>query len=181
MDDKTLEGILENCKGLENFSLLESYGFGKLKIHNPNLKILQLNALELDEMVVFAERLEVLLLDTLTFPESLNIYSPSLRVIHSYNNSMLGSMFASDAGKQILKASELLGNYRNFWDSRSNFFLRLSKLSIDMDLNYIQECGLIYAFMGLCNRLETLEVTLPELITFTGFQFLSCSMINAPV
>ncbi|XP_028763761.1 F-box protein At1g80960-like [Neltuma alba] len=161
IDDETLEGILENCQGLENFSLLESYGFGKLQIHNPNLKVLQLSVLELDEIVVFAERLEVLLFDSLAYPGSLKIYSPSLRVIHSYSNSMLGQMFALSAGKQVLKASELLGNYRHFWDSRSNFFLSLSKFSIDMDLNDVQDCRLISTFMKLCTRLETLEITLP--------------------
>ena len=61
IDDETLNEILEKCRALENFSLVESFGFAKLRICNPNLKILQLYALELDEIVVFAESIVSLL------------------------------------------------------------------------------------------------------------------------
>ncbi|XP_054817099.1 F-box protein At1g80960-like [Prosopis cineraria] len=159
IEDEILNGILENTNGLENFSLIESFGFRKLQIHNPNLKVLQLNAVQLDEIVVFAEKLGLLLLDTVTRPGSLKIYSPNLRVIHSYDKSIIGSILA--AGRHVLKASEFLGNYRHFWYSRSDVFKHLSKLSIDLDLNDTQACRLVSTFMRLCTCLETLEITLP--------------------
>ncbi|XP_028763758.1 F-box protein At1g80960-like [Neltuma alba] len=57
IDDETLDGILKNCKGLENICLFECSGFSNFEIQNTNLKVLQLIALVLEKILVFAERL----------------------------------------------------------------------------------------------------------------------------
>ncbi|KAK4285790.1 hypothetical protein QN277_002440 [Acacia crassicarpa] len=161
IDDETIGGIFKNCVGLENVCLLECFGFTKIEIHNPNLKILQLYALILDKLVLFTEKLEVLLLDTVTTPMSMQIYSLSLSILHCYNHSTFGSMLALTEEKTVLKAFHLLGYFRYFWDSRSNVLQTLTRLSIDLDLNDAIECILFASFLRLCTCLQTLEITLP--------------------
>ncbi|XP_054817100.1 putative F-box/LRR-repeat protein At5g02930 [Prosopis cineraria] len=117
VDDKNLDRIFKNCKGLENMCLDEcTTGFSKLEIHYPNLSVLQLHAMKLDGLIVFAERLEVLLLDTIISPWSMDIYSLSLRVIHCYNHSILGSMLSLIEERNVLKAFDLLGYFRYYWE-----------------------------------------------------------------
>ncbi|KAI9083579.1 hypothetical protein K1719_034521 [Acacia pycnantha] len=164
IDDETLDGILKNCVGLENICLVECSGFRNIEIHNPNLKVLQLNTLVLEEIVAFADRLEVLLLDTVISPNRMKIYSSSLRVIHCYDQSTFGPMLASTVGRPVLQASHLLGGYQRYWGERSNILQTLSKVSIDLDLNDIRQCVSLICFYSVCTRLETLEITLPAII-----------------
>ncbi|KAF7835130.1 F-box protein [Senna tora] len=162
--DETLDEILKNCEGLESFSLLESLGFKKLQIKNPNLKFLQLQSLQARDIVISCEKLEVLCLDSLTYPNRFKIYSPRLKVFQSYNYSILGDMLATDEGKNLLFTDNLLQSYIEFWDPlKSNIFLTLRKLSLDMNLNDLFESRSLLSFLKLCTRVETLEITLPVL------------------
>lgn len=117
MNDKTFEKILKKCVALETICIHECYGFHRIEIHNPILKVLQISGLFLVKLVVFAEKLEVLLLDTVTSMSNMSIYTLSLRVIHCYSHSAFGSMLALTEGKDILRAFDLLGYFRSFWVS----------------------------------------------------------------
>ncbi|KAF7838600.1 F-box protein [Senna tora] len=162
--DETLDGILKICKGLESFSLLKSRGFKKIQIMNPNLKFLQLQSLQAHDIVISCEKLEVLCLDSLTYPHSFKIYSPRLEVFQSCNYSILGDMLAIEEGKDLLFTDDLLHSYIKYRDPlKSNIFLTLRKLSLDMNLNDLFESRLLLSFLKLCTRLETLEITQPAL------------------
>ncbi|XP_028796127.1 putative F-box protein At1g67390 [Neltuma alba] len=163
IDDTTLNEILKNCQRLENLCLDQctAGGYLKLEIHNPNLRVLQLYATKIEKLVLVAEKLEVLVFDTLIDPRIMELYSLNLRAIHCYTHSMVGSVTAYIEGRYLLKAYDLLGYFRWYWGSESNILLTLSKISIDIDLNDAIECHLFVCFMRLCTRLETLEITLP--------------------
>nr|XP_027186719.1 F-box protein At3g60790-like [Cicer arietinum] len=79
MVDSIINGILENCFGLEKFCLIESDGFDSLKIENKNLKYLELLGLNVKEIDVNVEELHVLVINFLTCPpKGLRIYSQNL-------------------------------------------------------------------------------------------------------
>ncbi|KAI4333416.1 hypothetical protein L6164_018236 [Bauhinia variegata] len=85
VDDKTLSGILQSCNFLEKFRLCESDGFKKLKIQNPNLKVLELADFSVKVIKVLVEGLQVLILGTLCCPgNKFIINARSLRVFWSH-------------------------------------------------------------------------------------------------
>lgn len=109
LDDVTLSGILENCVVVENFSLLECIGFERVIIMRSTLKVLQLQALCVDELQISCENLDVMMLDSIICPmQSLSIYAPCLRTFHTYCNSMYGRMLSVRNGNSIVKTHEIL-------------------------------------------------------------------------
>ncbi|KAI4333417.1 hypothetical protein L6164_018237 [Bauhinia variegata] len=85
VDEKILSGILQSCNFLEKFKLSESNGFKKLKIQNPNLKLLELAEFSVKAIEVLVEGLQVLILGTLFCPANeFIINARSLRMFYSH-------------------------------------------------------------------------------------------------
>ncbi|KAL9322137.1 hypothetical protein ACSQ67_010190 [Phaseolus vulgaris] len=111
LDDGTLSGILKNCVVLENFNLLESTGFERLIIVKSTLRVLQLQALCVDEIQLCCNNLEVLLLESVICAvKNVSISSPYLKTFHSYSNSMYAKMLSVENGKSIMKTHEVLAH-----------------------------------------------------------------------
>lgn len=75
------------------------------------MKVLRLQALQVDGIVASTKRIEVLWLDSLTYPISMKIYSQSPKAFQSYSNSIFGVMLALIERKFVLKTHYLLDNY----------------------------------------------------------------------
>ncbi|XP_027342966.1 F-box protein At1g80960-like [Abrus precatorius] len=186
LDDVTLSGILENCVLLENFMLLESTGFESLVIVKSKLKVLQIQALCVEEIEIIAENLEVLLLDSIICSaKDVSIHAPFLKTFRSYNYSMYARMVSNEERKSIMKAhqifarcADLLGEEAREWQlsknshvanriptragpTTCNIFRNLSTLSMDLDLNNIREAGILSYIMRLCTNLQVIEIALP--------------------
>ncbi|KAG4960666.1 F-box protein [Glycine soja] len=163
LDDVTLSGILENCVVVENFSLLECIGFERVIIMRSTLKVLQLQALCVDELQISCENLDVMMLDSIICPmQSLSIYAPCLRTFHTYCNSMYGRMLSVRNGNSIVKTHEILTHCCGLLGSpNGNIFQNVSTLCIDLDLNNIREAEVLSYVLKLCPNLQVLEIALP--------------------
>ncbi|XP_073225615.1 F-box protein At1g80960-like [Cicer arietinum] len=114
MVDSIINGILENCFGLEKFCLIESDGFDSLKIENKNLKYLELLLLDVEEIDVNVEELHVLVIDSLRCPpKGLRIYSQNL-----WNFSYTCNSDPQD----ILQTREVFENCSNLLVEESSVF-----------------------------------------------------------
>ncbi|XP_045802763.1 putative F-box protein At1g67390 [Trifolium pratense] len=160
LDDFVLSGILQNCVALENFSLIESTGFTKLIIVNSNLKILRLQALCVCRLEVIAQNLEVLFLDSITCPvKNLSIYAPSLSNFesHSYSISSI------EERTFVMKSYDIIAYFIDLSMQQScNILPKLSAMSLDLDLNNLEEIMYLSSALGLCTSLQVLDITLPE-------------------
>lgn len=116
MKNETISGILKNCWGLEKFSLIDSIGFNILKIENPGLRFLELKKLSVNEIEVYAEDLQVVVIDSLICPgKSLKIYSQNLRTFSSSYDQ---------TAQMNLKTHEILENCSDlFVSSLPSYFL----------------------------------------------------------
>ncbi|KAK7324454.1 hypothetical protein VNO77_28014 [Canavalia gladiata] len=163
MKDNTVDGILKNCLGLEDFSLVESAGFRKLKIQNQGLKALELQWLVVDEIDVFAENLQDLVLNSLICPtKGLSFFAPNLNFFLSGCNAIAQKIQARSHGQQILKTQDILENCSDLLGSQTtSIFRNLLTLSIDLDLNNIREAMALSFILRSCFYLKTLEITLP--------------------
>lgn len=123
LDEVTLSGILENCVVLENFSLVESYGFTRLVIIiKSKLRVLKLQALCVDLLEIFAENLEVMFLDSIICPaKNLSIYAPSLHNLCSDYNSIFSIMPFVEERESIVKTHEILACYSDLSVSSNAF------------------------------------------------------------
>ncbi|CAJ1957824.1 unnamed protein product [Sphenostylis stenocarpa] len=163
LDDVTLGGILENCVVLENFSLLESTGFKRLLIVKSTLRVLQLQALCVDDIQLCCDNLEVLFIDSVICPvHNVDISSPNLRTCHSYSNSMYARMLSAETGKSILKTHEFLSRCSGLVGFRmTNIFENVSTLCIDLDLTHMIEACVLSYFLKLCSNLQVIRIALP--------------------
>ncbi|TKY66587.1 putative F-box protein [Spatholobus suberectus] len=174
IEDETLNGILENCSCLENFSLIESTGFNKLKILNLTLKFLELQWLTVGEIEVFVENLEVIVLNSLICPiKGLRIFAPKMRSFHSgcnatalrmqanRPNAIVQRVQANQPEQRVLKTQDILENCSDLLGSQTvNTFQNLLTLSIDLDLNNIREALSLSYILRSCLYLENLEITI---------------------
>ncbi|XP_057444064.1 putative F-box protein At1g67390 [Lotus japonicus] len=166
LNDISLSGILEACKGLENFSLVESTGFQTLIIVKSSLRVLQLQALCLDEVEINCPNLEVLQLDSVKCPlQHLIINAPSLRTFHSYCYSIFARLLPINEGRYVLKTHEILAHCSSSLSEspNGNFLQNLSNMSMDLNLNCISEVMDLSLVLRFCTNLQTLEVALPTL------------------
>ncbi|XP_057444065.1 F-box protein At1g80960-like [Lotus japonicus] len=166
LDDISLSGILEACKGLENFSLVESTGFQTLIIVKSSIRVLQLQALLLDEVEINCPNLEVLQLDSVKCPlQHLIINAPSLRTFHSYCYSIFARLLPINEGRYVLKTHEIFAHCNSSLSEspNGNFLQNLSNMSMDLNLNRISEVMDLSLVLRLCTNLQTLEVALPDL------------------
>lgn len=100
---------------LENFDLHESVGFIELNIMHQSLKVLQLQALFVDEIKISCQNLEDVLLDSIICPtKAVSIYAPNLRAFRSYCYSTFGRMLSVKEGKSIVKTHEILAHCNDF-------------------------------------------------------------------
>ncbi|KAK7324460.1 hypothetical protein VNO77_28020 [Canavalia gladiata] len=181
LDDETLNGILQNCVVLENFSLLESSGFEELVIEKSKLKVLQLQALFVDEIDISCENLEILLLDSMICEvKNVRIYAPCLRTFRSYCYSIYARMLSVKGGKSIVKTHDILATLSGYLARAPscNIFQNLSTLSIDLDLNKISEATILSYVLNLCTSLQAIEITLP---VFMPRNFVYNSNISHPM
>ncbi|CAK8574985.1 unnamed protein product [Lathyrus sativus] len=164
MVDTTINGILQNCYGLEKFSLVESKGFNSIKIENKSLKTLELFRLNVRNIHVRVEELQILVIDSIICPpKDLRIYSENIRTFCSaYNPFDQRTQLHYRQRNKILKTQDILENCSDLFKSRSiNIFRKLLTLSIDLDLNNIREVlALSYVLMS-CGLLQTLKITIP--------------------
>ncbi|RDY11759.1 F-box protein, partial [Mucuna pruriens] len=163
LDDETLSGILENCVVLENFSLLQSIGFARLIIVKSTIKVLQLQALCVDELQISCNNLDVLLLDSIICPvKNVSIYAPCLKNFHSYSNSMYARMLSIKNEKPMVKTHDILAHCSGLWGSPNrNIFQNVSTLSFDLDLNNMREARVLSDVLKLCRNLQVIEIALP--------------------
>ncbi|XP_027192075.1 F-box protein At1g80960-like [Cicer arietinum] len=154
-----INGILENCFGLEKFCLIQSYGFDSLKIENKNLKYLELLGLNVKEIDVNAEELQVLVIDSLRCPpKGIRIYSRNLRNF-SYACNLIPQEIES---QDILRTRDALENCSDLLVYKPiNIFQNLLTLSIDLDLNNIRDALVFSYILTTCFYLNTLELTIP--------------------
>ncbi|KAK7247127.1 hypothetical protein RIF29_42004 [Crotalaria pallida] len=152
--NKALNLILKNCSRLQEFSLIDSTGFKKLRIRNPSLRFLELQSLSVHEIDIAIENLEVLVLENVTCPpNSLKIYALHLMAFHSRCNSTTqGNMQTPDI---IKNCSDIFEPYR------INIFRYLLTLAIDFDLNNVDEAPALSFVLRSCLYLQTLEITIP--------------------
>ncbi|KAI5391797.1 F-box protein At1g80960 [Lathyrus oleraceus] len=164
MVDTTINGILQNCYGLEKFSLVKSKGFNSIKIENKSLKILELFWLNVGKIHVRVEDLQVLAIDSIICPpKDLRIYSENIRSFCSaYNPFDQRTQLRYNERNNILKTQDILENCSDLFKSQPiNIFRKLLTLSIDLDLNNIREVlALSYVLMS-CSLLNTLKITIP--------------------
>ncbi|CAI8618431.1 unnamed protein product [Vicia faba] len=159
MKNETINGILKKCLGLEKFSLIGSIGFDILKIKSPGLKFLELKKLRVKEIEVYAEDLQVVVIDSLVCPgKCLKIYSQNLRTFSS----------SYDQTTQMsLKTHEILENCSDLFESQmTNIFLFLLTLSIELNLNNLREVLPLSYILRSCIHLKTLEITIPIVEAF---------------
>ncbi|KAK7324461.1 hypothetical protein VNO77_28021 [Canavalia gladiata] len=164
LNDETLNGILENCEVLEIFSLLESTGFENLVVGKSRLKVLQLQALCVEELVISCMDLEVLLLDSIICKaEGINIYAPCLKTFHSYCCSIYARMLSVKGGKSIVTTYEIFANCTRSLGHTPSFkgFENLSTLTMDLDLNNKVEAVVLSNILKLCTSLQVIEIALP--------------------
>ncbi|KAK7324451.1 hypothetical protein VNO77_28010 [Canavalia gladiata] len=157
LNDKTINGILANCVSLENFRLIRSDGFSKIYIKNSNLKLLELKYLRMNDIEVYAENLQVLVLASVVCPlKNLVLVAQNLRVLNCCNNRHFPIL------DPVLKYQDLLeicSDLREF--KRSYIFRNLSSLSIDLDLNKEREALSILSILGSSVHLQTLRIIVP--------------------
>jgi len=108
LQSETMNDVLKNCLGLENFSLIQSSVLGILKIKNPSLKCLELKWLMLRGVDVYVEDLQNVVIDSLICPvKSLQIYSENLKTFYSSYDPIVKSVLER---KMCLKTQEILEN-----------------------------------------------------------------------
>ncbi|KAK7324462.1 hypothetical protein VNO77_28022 [Canavalia gladiata] len=164
LDAETLNGILKNCEGLENFSLLESTGFNRLVIQKSKLKVLQLQALCVEETEICCMALEVLLLDSIICDAvKMAIFAPFLREFNCYCCSIYGRMLSVKRGKSILQAHLIFSNCFGFFGRPPicKFFQNLSTLSIDLDLTSMLKAMILSIVFKSTPNLQAIEIALP--------------------
>ncbi|XP_057451949.1 putative F-box protein At1g67390 [Lotus japonicus] len=163
MEEGVVNDVLEKCSNLERFSLVESTGFKKLKICNPSLKFLELRWLVVNEIDVFVENLQDLVLDSLLCPpKGLKIYIVDLRTFHSGCNPMAQKIQAKYFGQSVMKSQDILENSSGLFESQTiNIFRNLLTMSIDLDLNNIREALALSFVLRSCIYLESLDITIP--------------------
>ncbi|RDY00230.1 F-box protein, partial [Mucuna pruriens] len=163
MKDEIVTGILENCLRLEKFSLIESFGFEKLKILNLSLKFLELQLLMVGEIEVFVENLQVMVLNSLICPiKGLRIFAPKLKSFCSSYDATAQIMQGNRTEQYVLKTQDILENCSDLLGSQTiNNFENLLTLSIDLDLNNIREALSLSFVLRSCLYLENLEITVP--------------------
>jgi len=123
LQSETINEILKKCLGLEKFSLIESNGFDVLKIKNPNLKFLELKWLNVEEIDIYIEGLQVVVIDSLICPKKrLKIYYQNLNTFSSSYDPIVKSIYSS--GKS-LKTHEILENCSDLFVSSSVFIFIL--------------------------------------------------------
>ncbi|XP_057444062.1 putative F-box protein At1g67390 [Lotus japonicus] len=159
LNDISLSGILD-------FSLVESTEFQTLIIVKSSLRVLQLQALCLDEVEINCPNLEVLQLDSVKCPlQHLIINAPSLRTFHSYCYSIFARLLPINEGRYVLKTHEILAHCSSSLSEspNGNFLQNLSNISMDLNLNCISEVMDLSLVLRFCTNLQTLEVALPTL------------------
>ena len=108
LHSETINDVLNNCLGLEKFSLIQSSVLGILKIKNPSLKCLELKWLILKGVDVYVEDLQVVVIDSLYCPaKGLQIYSQNLKTLYSSYDPIDKGILAR---KMCLKTQEILEN-----------------------------------------------------------------------
>ncbi|XP_027342972.1 F-box protein At1g80960-like [Abrus precatorius] len=157
MPDEIINGILRSCVSLENFSLIRSYGFKEIKINNSCLKFLELNYLRVDNMELYAENLEVLVLDSFgCYASNLVLVAPNLRVLNCCRRQCVPESY------DVLKYHILLEYCSDFWESKRSIICgKLSSLSIDLDLNNVREALSISNILRSSIELRSLRVFIP--------------------
>jgi hypothetical protein len=84
LKNNIIGGILENCLGLEKFSLIDSKGFNYLNIENRSLKTLEFLRLNVRDIRVHVKGLQNLVIDSLICPsKGFKIYSEKLLSFYS--------------------------------------------------------------------------------------------------
>jgi hypothetical protein len=84
LKNNIIDGILENCLGLEKFSLIDSKGFNYLNIENRSLKTLEFLRLNVRDIRVHVKGLQNLVIDSLICPsKGFKIYSEKLLSFYS--------------------------------------------------------------------------------------------------
>ncbi|WJX49220.1 hypothetical protein P8452_35682 [Trifolium repens] len=154
LKNNIIDGILENCLGLEKFSLIDSKGFNYLNIENRSLKTLEFLRLNVRDIRVHVKGLQNLVIDSLICPsKGFKIYSEKLLSFYST---------CDPSSHWIHMSNDYFENCSNFLESHStNIFHNLLTLSIDLDLNNIRE-ALPFSYVLLsCNYLNTLNINIP--------------------
>jgi len=123
LQSETINGILKKCLGLEKFSLVQSTGFNVLEIKNPNLKFLELKWLTVEEINVYIEGLQAVVLDSLICPEKgLKMYSQNLNTFYSSYDPIVQIIYLR---KKNLKTHEILENCSDLFVSSPPFIFIL--------------------------------------------------------
>ncbi|CAJ1978615.1 unnamed protein product [Sphenostylis stenocarpa] len=163
MRAETINGVLDNCLFLEKFSLIDSFGFKELKIMNTRIKYLELLRLVVDEIDVFIENLQVLVLNSLICPpKGLKIFTPKLKSFYYVYNAPTKKVQANNPEVRVLKTQDIFENCSHLLGSRTmNIFQNLFVLSIDLDLNNIREILSLSFVLRSCLYLKNLEITVP--------------------
>ncbi|XP_027342973.1 F-box protein At1g80960-like [Abrus precatorius] len=156
MREGALNAILKSCASLENLTILNSFGFRKIEIQNPNLKFLELNLLRLHRIEIFTMSLEVLTLISIAcLAKNLAIVAPNLKVLHCHDNRQ-------NPISNVLNTQELLEHHSGFWDfTKGSVFQNLSSLSVDLDLNNVRECLILSHILRSSADLQTLKIYIP--------------------
>ncbi|CAL5213148.1 unnamed protein product [Lathyrus oleraceus] len=159
MKNEIIDGILKKCPGLEEFSLIDSMGFDMLKIKSPYLRFLELKKLRFDQIEVYAEDLQVVVIDSIFCPTKfLKIYSQNLR---NFSSSY------DQKAHMSLKTHEILENCSDLLEPQTtNIFQFLMTLSIQLNMNNLREVLPFSYILRSCIHLKTLEITIPIVEAF---------------
>ena len=98
--------FLSNCLSLESITLKQCMIGPKIMIHNPSVKVLHLEQVNMRNIQVSAMNLEVMVLDSVFCqPQSVVIVAPNLKVLHCYSTQISngGSELGFIHMRQILK------------------------------------------------------------------------------
>ncbi|KAJ7948843.1 F-box protein [Quillaja saponaria] len=168
--DEILNEVLSSCMSLESLSIKSCVLLKEVMICNPNLKVLELQDIDVQKIDICAENLTVLVLGSLICPvKGLVIDSPSLRVFSIYCSPGTGRMNPDpdpDPDNEkgpLLKTKEILEHCSDLLryedTSRPNIFEKLFSLTIDLDLNNVREAMALSYVLRTCNYLRNLEIT----------------------
>ncbi|KAF7836589.1 F-box protein [Senna tora] len=143
IDEVVLGNMLSACVRVERVSVVGCKGFKRLRVESNSLRVLEIKAMKVQYIYVFASELKVLVFENMiTRPRGLSVHAPNLKAFHCHCDPLIRGRTRLGFGRLLLTIGETVTIFRHLdlrnaghYINGDNMFQNLETLCFGMGLN----------------------------------------------